>query len=156
MKKAGRLRRKAYLKLAKLAGRLNISFSKYIAIGGKIFGLDEKNKKLLISDEHGTQTGQQIIELDKVKSVSLKKSYDSIPAGELRKKSVEDFINQIRLQFEHFNNGQQTILSFYDREKDHLVDLKTLDSNSKNLHRIISRLIGQQGRQSMKTSTVFN
>lgn len=155
MKKAKRLRKKAYLKLAKLAARLNITFSKCISIGSKIFGLDEKNKKLLISDQKGTQTEQHIIELQNVKSVSLNKSYGSIPAGELRKKSVDEFIKQIRFQFEHFNNGQHTILSFYDREKDQSVDLTNLDSNSKNLHKILSKIIGEKGNAQVHPGTVL-
>jgi hypothetical protein len=144
MKKVKRIRKKAYLKLAKLAARLNISFSKCIAIGGKVFGLDEKNKKLLIAEQQGDQTEQHIIELEKVKTVSLKKSYNSIPAGELSEKGIEEFINQIRLQFEPLNNDEQTIISFYDREKDQLVDLKALDSNSQSLHKTLSVLIGER------------
>ena len=149
MKKAGRLRKKAYLKLAKLAVRLNISFSKCISIGSKMFGLDEKNKKLLISDQQGNQAGQHIIELENIKSVSLKRNYYSIPAGELGKKSIEEFLSQIGLQFEPFNNGQHTTLSFYDREKDERVDLKKLDSNLKNLHKMLSKVIEKKRSRTM-------
>ena len=136
-------------RLRKLASLLNLSLSNCIAIGNKMIGLDRRNKTLHISEEDDLNSSSHI-ELAKIKSVSLKKSYGTIRAGELRNKTIGQFLKYIRLQFEHINSNRPTVLSLYEEGNDHRTDLDKLDSRSKNLYVALSKIIGTENRTRFK------
>src|SRR6187402_1413334 len=89
--------KKSFLKLKKLASGLNLSFSKYFSIGKKMIGLDRTKKTLLISEGIGDHEPTHLIDLEKVKSISLSRAYGSIKAGELGRKAIQQFLKYIRL-----------------------------------------------------------
>lgn len=134
--------RNGYLKLKRLASRLNLRFSRWFAFGNKAIGLDPVNNALLISDENDNQDCSHLIELEKIRSISLKKSYGCIKAGELSNKAIGEFLKYARLQFDVINSNAPIILSLYERGKDTAKDLRQLDLNSKDLYRVLSKIVG--------------
>ena len=133
--------RKAYIKLQRLASVLNISISRCFTFGSKTIGLDQANKTLLISRGNGEQVSS-LIELEKIKKISLRKNYGAIKAGESGKKTMGQFLKYIGLQFEYMNNGTPIVISLFDKEKDESKDLVRLDLSSKKLHLLLSKMIG--------------
>ncbi len=139
-KKRRTLYRKSYLRLRRLASLLNLSISGYFSFGTKAIGLDQVNKALLISQGNGEQESS-LIKLEKIRRISLRKSYGYIKAGGLSKNAMGQFLKYIGLQFEYINSRTPTVLSLYEKEKDENKDLVRLDLSSKKLHLVLSRMI---------------
>lgn len=147
------VKRNAYKRLRSLGSRLNISFSTCIAVGNKIIGLDKGNKTLMISDEKSDHQQPQVIELENIKSISLKKSYGSIQAGALSKKAMGHFLKYIRMQFEHINNNAPIVLSLFEAGKEKIADLHGLDLRSKKLYLALSKIIGANNKVIIREGT---
>ena len=124
-----------------LSSKFNLSFSRCVAIGNKFFGLDRKKRRLFVSAVDQDITGSHLIDLEKIKSVSVTKTYDSIKAGELTKRKLEEFLNSIHLRFEYFDMNE-TLFPFYEKRKDSIMDVSKMDLASKDFQLILSKLIG--------------
>ena len=144
--------KKSYVRLRRLASMLNLSISKWFAFGNKLIGLDQKNKRLLISEGYDNQSPSQLIELEKIKNISLKKSYGSIRAGEIGQRTIGEFLKYIGLQFEHSNNQETTVLSLYEEEKGERKGLIRFDLSSKNLHLLLSKIVRERKSPEIQSS----
>jgi len=120
----------------------NLSFSSHELLYGKIFGVDGIQRKVLVIEENNGSDSSYIIELDKVKSISMKTVYDSIKPEELRKKRLEEFLRTIHLQFE-FKDGREAVaLPFYEHKKNNIHDLPVIEQKTKNWEMIFSKMAG--------------
>lgn len=126
-----------FQQLSELGSKYHLSFSSQMAIGNKLIALDGIKKSLLVLE---TNNKSYIIELKKVASVSVKKTYNSIRPGELNNKKIEEFLNTIELQFDYYNNKETVSLPFYDCEEDDLHYLPMLERNAKNWQMILSKM----------------
>lgn len=128
--------------LSKLGSMFNLSFSSHELLGEKIFGVDGIKRKVLVVEEKNGSSSSYIIELDKVKSVSVKTVYDSIKPDDLRKKRLEEFLKTMQLQFE-FEDGRDAVtLPFFENKKNSLADLPSLERKTKNWKMIFSKMSG--------------
>ena len=131
----------SYLQLNKLGSKLNLSFSSYVTLGNKIIGLDVMKRKLLIAEKINGLFRPYFIELNKVSVITVQKIYNSIKAGDLKKRRIEEFLQSIRLQLE-FENGENTIiLPFYERTIDDIHNLKWLESKARNWQMMLSKML---------------
>ena len=133
-----------YLKLSELGSQLNLSFSSHLVLRERIIALDGIRKILLVSSTDNEMNNTHLIELSKVTAVSVKKTYSSIKAGELKKRRVEDFLKRIDLQFECIGEDKTIVLPFYEFEKDDLRDLQKLERNANNWHLILTKMLSMQ------------
>ena len=132
--------------LSRLGSMFNLSFSGHEMLDKKIFGVDGIKRKVLVVEENNGSNSSYIIELDKVKSISMKSVYDSIKPDELRKKRLEEFLKTIYLQFE-FRDGRETIaLPFFESQKNNIDDLPVLEKKTKNWKMIFSKMTGTQNK----------
>ena len=130
-----------YLQLNKLGSKFNLSFSNYVTLGNKIIGLDVMKRKLLIAEKINGLFRPYFIELNKVSVITVQKIYNSIKAGDLKKRRIEEFLQSIRLQLE-FENGENTIvLPFYERTIDDIHNLKWLESKARNWQMMLSKML---------------
>jgi len=67
-----------YLQLSELGSKYNLSFSSHLALSNRIIAMDGVKKKLLVTEIEDNAIHSYLVELDKVKSISLKKTYNSI------------------------------------------------------------------------------
>jgi hypothetical protein len=134
--------RDRYLRLSELGSELDLSFSSHLELADKVVGLDGLQKKLLVCDFKNTQGAHQIITLDKVISISVKKKYSGIKPGELKKKRFEEFIESIHLKFDYRDEDDAIILPFYEKGIDDVADLKRLESKARNWQLVLSKMIG--------------
>ena len=131
----------SYLQLNKLGSMFNLSFSNYVTLGNKIIGLDVMKRKLLIAEKINGLFRPYFIELNKVSVITVQKIYNSIKAGDLKKRRIEEFLQSIRLQLE-FENGESTIvLPFYERTIDDIHNLKWLESKARNWQMMLSKML---------------
>ena len=99
--KDARFNKIKYVQLSELGSKFNLSFSSHLSLNNKLIALDGLKRKLLVLEANNEWSHPDIIDLNKVSVVSVKKSYDSIRSGELRIKKFDEFLKRIDLQFEY-------------------------------------------------------
>ena len=134
------------LEVSELGTRFNLSFSSQLAFSNKIIALDGIKKCLLVLDTDKEPSQPYVIDLKNVAAVTVKKSYDSIKAGELKNKGMEDFLKRIDLQFEFSNKDDTIVLPFYESEIDNQRQRPMLARNARNWQMILSKLIGSKDK----------
>jgi hypothetical protein len=127
-----------------LGRKFNLTFSRYISIGNKFLGLDGRKRTLLVA-ANTSSTDTQVIDLDKLKSFSVRKSYESIKAGQLGKKKFDEFLQFIHLQFE-YNDQKIAVIPFYEKGKDDIRNVRKLDRALRKVQEVISALKGRNSR----------
>lgn len=124
----------------------NLSFSSHEMLNKKIFGVDGIKRKILVLEENNGSNSSYIIELDTVKSISMKTVYDSIKPDELRKRRLDEFLKTIHLQFE-FKDGRDAIaLPFFENKKNSIEDLPVIERKTKNWKMMLSKMAGAENK----------
>ena len=139
-----------YLRLSKLGSELGLSFSSHLALSNKLIALDGIKKKLLVCEFKNDLTEYYIIELDKVKSILVKKIYSGIKAGELKERRFEEFTKSIHLHFEYIDANDNVAIPFYENEMDEVLNLGRLETIVKNWQMILSKIIGVKDKGLIK------
>jgi len=128
-----------YAHISELGSKFNLAFSSHMSLSNKIIALDGVKRKLLVMDNNNAINQYCIIDLNEVKSISVKKNYRSIKPGELKKRGVDEFLETICLQFEH---PQKTVtVPFYEHAKNNFYDLAKLERNARIWQMILSKMI---------------
>ncbi len=136
--------------LSKLGSVFNLSFSSHGMLNEKIFGIDGIKRKILVVEEKNGSNSSYIIELDKVKSISVKTVYDSIEPNYLTHKRLNEFLKTMHLQFE-FTDGRDTVtLPFFENKKNNIADLPVLERKPKNWKMIFSKMCGAESNRLKK------
>jgi hypothetical protein len=131
----------SFRQLSQLGTRFNMSFSSHELIGNKIIGFDGKQRKLLITEKSNIVEDAQIIAIDDIKAISIKKVYNGIFAGALKKKHIANFLNSMVLKFELRNNREPIILQLYESVLNRLYDVTGLERRARNWQLMLSKLI---------------
>ena len=130
-----------FRQLSELATKFNMSFSSHDLIGNKIIGFDGIQRKILIAEKNNIVHGSHIISIDEIKTISLKKVYNAILAGALKKRKIGDFLKTLVLQFELRNKNEVIIIPFYESVLNRLYDLARLERKARNWQLMLSKLI---------------
>ena len=145
-----------YLQLRELGSKFNLSFSDYVTLGNKTIGLDVMKRKLLIAEKKDGLFRPYFIELKEVSAITLQKIYNSLKAGELKKRRIEEFLQSVRLQLE-FENGENTIvLPFYERTIDDIRNLQWFESKARNWQMMLSNMLRGKITSSSKKKDNWN
>ena len=130
-----------YSQLSELGSLFNLTFSSHMTLGNKIIALDGIKKKLLVMENNDAVDLDCIIDLNAVKSISMKKSYSSIQPGELKKRDINEFLETIFLQFEYRDEEKTVAVPFYEPGRNNLYDLAKLERNARNWQMILSKMV---------------
>jgi len=133
-----------YSRLSKLGSAFNLSFSSHDILSNKIIGLDGIKRKLLVAEKNNELARPYIIELANVNAITVKKIYNSIKAGELKARPIDEFLESIILQFEYGNEKDSIVLPFYERKINEIHDLPSLERKARIWQLILSKLAGTQ------------
>ena len=136
----GRFAKGKYALLSELGSKFNLSFSSHLELSNQLIAVDGLKRMLLVLETGDELNRPYVIDLNKIDSVSIKKSYGSIQPGELRTKKFDEFLRRIDLQFEQRDKNESIVLTFYDSAIDELRQLQTLERNAKNWQMILSKL----------------
>ncbi len=136
-----------FLQLSELGSKLSLAFSSHELVAEKIIGLDGIKKKLLILEQNKGIIQINIIALDEVSSISVKKTYSSIKPGELSIRKVYEFLESIFLQFDFQDERERIVLPFYENRINKTGDLPGLEIKVKNWQIILSKMIGRQNNK---------
>src|SRR5687767_10387578 len=107
-----------YLEVSELGSRYNLSFSSQLELGDKLIALDGVRKCLLVVQTDKEVGQPTIIDLNKVSAVTVRKNYGRINPGELKNKTIDEFLERVDLHFLFRSNDETLVLPFYDSERD--------------------------------------
>lgn len=132
---------KGLLNLAEIAKTRSLHFSTEDEVGTNVIALDAIKRKLLYLKKAPNISSCLIIDLNKIASCSIRKQYNSINAGDLNTKKLQDFLKNIFINLS-FKNGSATLsLPFYDPQKDKACDVEQLEEKAKKWETIVSKLL---------------
>jgi len=137
-----------YSQMSELGSRLNLAFSSHTSLNNKTIALDGIKRKLLVMDNNNTVNPHCIIDLNDVKSISIKKTYRPIKPGGLTKRGVDEFLEAIYLQFEH--KEKTVAVPFYEVGKNSFYDLAKLERNARTWQMILSKMITPKSAETSK------
>jgi len=129
------------IEVNELEYRYNLSFSSRLNFGNKVIALDGKKKCLLFVEANKEPAQPSIIDLDKVSSVSVRKSYGSINQGALKTKGIEEFLKKVDLQFQFRDSSEPFVIPFYNYETDDKRNRAKLARSAKNWQLILSKIV---------------
>ena len=133
-----------HLQLSKLSSTFDLSFSRQEILSNKIIGLDGIKRKLLVAEKNNELGYPYIIELSRVTTITIRKIYHSIKAGELKIRRLEEFLESILLQFEFGNEKNTIVLPFYEGKINKLHDLPRLERRARWWQMILSKIVTTQ------------
>jgi hypothetical protein len=120
----------------------NLSFSSQELLPDCILGLDGIHRKLLIVNRKSAdEVVGHLINLDEVKSCSVKKYYTAIPAGSLKSKRLEQLLESVVLHFELANGKSPMEIAFYKQVDHHIYQLQDLEQKAKDWETILSKML---------------
>src|SRR5688572_20703916 len=105
----------------KAAAGFRLSISKRDVLGNAVIGLDEEKNKLLFLQFAGDKPDQFIIDLEKIKSCRVYKTYVPFWIGRTK---MGVLVETIALQFTYNNGVRPLILPFYNKRIDPAFDMK--------------------------------
>ena len=128
-------------KISEVGTEHKLSFSSHEILKDSIIGADGIHRKILFVKKLNFETYENyLIDLDEVKSCSVKKVYGSIQAGEANRKSLEQYLKNIFLHFE-FNDKEPFDISFYDHTENNIYQLKEMEFKAKHWEIILSKML---------------
>ncbi len=145
-----------FLQLSKEGSKLNLSFSGYEVLNNMIMALDGINRKMLLMHCNDITKQPVIIPLSETLNVSVKKTYSGIPAGSLRHKSLETFIDKIVLEFEMSDNPSKVMVPVFDAAVNQPDERVTLEKKARNWQRLLMKLSGRHKRKEAKSIAIID
>lgn len=126
----------------------NISYSSQEILHDCIIGLDGINRKLVVLQQVGPYSYDwNIIDLDDVQNCIVKTTYRNIRAGELKGRSIEDYLQKINLRFEFIQNKQAFEIPFFDHEVHKGMKVSELNRKAKSWQIILTKLLNHERKK---------
>lgn len=129
-------------KISEVGSKNNLSFSSQEILNDCIIAADGIHRKILIVKKIDSKTYEDyLINLDEVKSCSVKKEYGFIRAGDANAKSLEHHLKNIFLHFEFGNDKEPCDVLFYDHTENNIYQLKEMEQKAKHWEIILSKML---------------
>ncbi|MEO9032584.1 MAG: hypothetical protein ABI285_05030 [Ginsengibacter sp.] len=97
----------------------------------------------MVEEKNGSNSSY-IIELDKVKFISVKTVYGSIKPNDLTNKRLKEFLKTMHLHFEFKDGRDMVALPFFENKKNNIEELPVLERKTKNWKMVFSKMCGVQ------------
>jgi hypothetical protein len=132
---------KRYWNIYEFVKRSKLCFSKHDTIGSKFIGLDALKRKLFYIEHSRNKPTCTVINLKEVEKCTIKRQYNNIGAGELKKRNLQDFLTTIFLQLRLKNNPKLIDLPFFEKEKGPIANLEELEAKAYAWETAVSNLL---------------
>lgn len=120
----------------------NLRFSSQELLQNAVIALDGMQGKLLVINGIAKDKyDEALIDLDDLKSCSLKKEYGSIRVGDLKKRKLEQLLNRISLHFEFNNNKEPVEVPFYEHSGSDNLHVSEMESKARHWGIILSKML---------------
>jgi hypothetical protein len=134
-----------FLRLNKLNEQLARKFKLFLykidVLGNSLIGLDLIKRKLVYVQQNNKKTKGIVVDLQNLESCTVKKQYDSIEPGGLKTKKLHEYLKTVILEFRFINDSRVVVLSFFERQKDKMLNILELEAKAMEWERTISNLL---------------
>lgn len=127
--------------LHKIGSQDKLSFTSQEELLNIVIGLDGLQRKLLIVEENNGGYNWNIIDLEEVENCSVKKVYDSIEAGGLKRKRIEGYLRTIVLQLNFKNRKPPFDVQFYKNIINSIYEMSGLENRARMWQEMISKML---------------
>ncbi|HEY6977805.1 MAG TPA: hypothetical protein VH396_16010 [Chitinophagaceae bacterium] len=121
--------------------KFKLSFSKHDVLGSKFIGLDKLKRKLFYIGQTNNKSTCIAINLKDVERCTIKKQYNNIEAGALKKRKLYEFLTTIFLQVSFKHNSKLIDLPIFEKKKDKILNMEELEAKVKAWEIIVSELL---------------
>jgi hypothetical protein len=128
-------------KLNNLARKFKLFFYKKDIIGNRLIGLDLFKRKLVYIQQNNKKTEGIVVNLKNLQSCTLKKQYDSIEPGGLKYKKLHEYLKTIILEFRFINDSKVIVLSFFEKQRDKMLNILEMETKAMEWEKTISNLL---------------
>lgn len=133
----------------------NLSISKMELLGSRIIGLDENNNKMLFIAATKKKYDGYLVDLDEIKTCTVKKEYEMSAAVYIKRIGVEAFVNRIVLQLDYKNGAQPLHLPFYDKTRDPIYEMKQRAEKAENWRHLLSEVMRKNAHKAGNNQKSF-
>ena len=124
---------------SQLGAENTLNFSSQELLHNCVLGLDGINRKILVVTKEDSFYTSVIINLDDVKSCTVKKIYGTIKVGDLKKHKLEQYLEKIVLHVELHGKPSVEIV-FYENSNSHIYESLELEQKAKHWEAILSKM----------------
>jgi hypothetical protein len=117
-------------------------------IGNFIFRLDRIRKNLMVSHAFDPLRLIFMAELNKIRSVSLKRTYRDIKSGHFSSMGLDEFLEGVHFRFEFIDGRNSVHLPLFEKSRDKTYHLDRLEEKAKTWYRLLSGLLKHRGKTS--------
>jgi hypothetical protein len=140
--------RELFNHLSALGIKKNLNFSSCEFLKDALIGLDTTNRKLLIiRGMREARYEEVVVNLDEVKSCSLKKVYGSIKAGDLKKRKLEQLLDKISLYFEFHGDKDPVEVPFFEYLENNASDRSELNKKAGHWGLMLSAMLKSRDKE---------
>ena len=119
----------------------NLSFSSQEILKEAVIGLDGVNRKLLVLEQEADNTFTSfVIDLNEVKSCSVRKEYGTISYSDAKERKPEQYLQRITLHFLLCDKPPVEVV-FYKHFHDHIYEIAGLESKARHWEAILSKMV---------------
>lgn len=119
----------------------DLSFASQEVLNDSIIGLDGMNRKLMVLTQIDDLIfDDYVIDLNEVKTCTVKKHYGNIRPDELRKRKLENYLERIALHFEFKNEKAPIEVAFYNHISP-VYRLDVIEQKADHWKQILSKML---------------
>jgi hypothetical protein len=112
-----------------------------------IIGLDGIQRKLLILNGHNGEFNSQVIDLDEVKTCSVKKHYTTITMGNPKNSKPEQHLEAVVLHFCFYESKLPIEIPFYSHIHDPIYQLSERDQRARYWEMILTKMLKPRAKK---------
>jgi hypothetical protein len=117
----------------------NLSFSSQEVLNNCVLGLDGMNRKILVVTKEDNHYTSMVIDLNEVKTCTVKKIYGTIIADTFKKEKPEQYLQQIVLRFD-LDSKPPVEIVFYKNSENHIYESTDLERKARHWETILSKM----------------
>jgi hypothetical protein len=139
---------KRFWSMNEFVRKFKFHFSKHDILGNKFIGLDKLKRKLFYVAQNNDKPTCIEINLKDVERCIVKKQYNNIDAGALKKRKLHEFLSTMFLQVSFKHNSKLVNLPIFEKRKDRITNMEELEAKVKAWEGIVSDLLPMNFKKS--------
>lgn len=117
----------------------DLNFSSQEVLNNCILGVDGIHRKVLVVTREDGFFSSFIVDLNRIKTCSVKKIYGTIRAGDLKSHKLEQYLEKITLHFE-MADGTSVQIPFYKHFENPIHESSALEQKARHWETILSKM----------------
>ena len=141
-------------RFSRLGTTHNLCFSSQEVLNKSVIGIDGIRRKVLVLTQvDDTSFTDRMLDLEEVKSCTLKKHYVNINAGDAKNKRLEAHLETVSLQFGFFDEKDRFEIVFYNHIDNNIYQLPGIEEKANHWQQIFTKMLGKPLQKTISANT---